>query len=119
MARDRSLDEFAVDAASGAADQESKAGGNGSSADGEGETDGSAEEQTQGSAEEQTQDPAEKSTDVGTDRSAASIGGTEVEPATATYQWDPEGLECPDCGRTVDRVWIQGDERVCSDCKEW
>ena len=115
MARDRSLDEFAVDAASDAADRESTADEKKSSAAEGVETDDPGETEVRDRTDEGTQEPGDAEVDGSVDPTADS----EVEPATATYQWDPEGLECPDCGRTVDRVWIQGEERVCSDCKEW
>ena len=43
----------------------------------------------------------------------------EVESATATYRWDPHGVECPGCGRTVEQRWIHEGRHVCGDCKEW
>ncbi|WP_336024395.1 DUF7573 domain-containing protein [Halobellus salinisoli] len=43
----------------------------------------------------------------------------DVEPASSTYRWSPEGVECAACGRVVDRLWSDGDEHVCIDCKEW
>ncbi|QCC46621.1 DUF7573 domain-containing protein [Halobellus limi] len=116
MARDRSLDEFAVDGASDAADRESTADGEDGSADEE--ADGPEEEASRGSAEETSRESTDEASQT-TDTASDPIGDAEVEPATATYQWDPEGVECPGCGRTVDRLWLQGDERVCADCKEW
>ena len=49
--------------------------------------------------------------------------GTEVEdsvePATVTYGWSPEGAPCDACETVVERRWRDGDDAVCSACKNW
>lgn len=42
----------------------------------------------------------------------------DVEPASATARWAAE-MECPDCGTTEGRLWRDGDQFVCTGCKEW
>jgi len=42
-----------------------------------------------------------------------------VDPAVSTYAWSPDGADCAACGAVVERRWRDGDELVCSDCKEW
>lgn len=37
----------------------------------------------------------------------------------ATYRWTPTGTECPQCGESVEQTWLDGDEYVCSACKNW
>ncbi|KAB1187394.1 MULTISPECIES: zinc ribbon domain-containing protein [Haloferax] len=37
----------------------------------------------------------------------------------ATYRWTPTGTTCPQCGDTVEKTWLDGDEYVCSACKDW
>lgn len=46
-------------------------------------------------------------------------GSDSPEPATPTYQWLPDGVECPECGRAIEERWIHGERHVCADCKEW
>ncbi|WP_313686147.1 DUF7573 domain-containing protein [Halobellus marinus] len=43
----------------------------------------------------------------------------DVEPATATYRWEPDGIECSACGTTVNRLWTGESGQVCAECKEW
>ena len=42
-----------------------------------------------------------------------------VEPTTVTYQWQPEGAVCARCGATTERQWLDDDQLVCPDCKDW
>ena len=42
-----------------------------------------------------------------------------VEPATVTYQWQPEGSTCARCGATTEKRWLDGGQFVCPDCKRW
>ncbi|ELZ89201.1 DUF7573 domain-containing protein [Haloferax sulfurifontis] len=37
----------------------------------------------------------------------------------ATYRWTPEPAACPQCGESVQKRWLDGDEYVCLDCKDW
>ncbi|AKU07954.1 DUF7573 domain-containing protein [Haloferax gibbonsii] len=37
----------------------------------------------------------------------------------ATYRWTPEATPCPQCGESVQKRWLDGDEYVCLDCKDW
>ncbi|RDZ45059.1 hypothetical protein C5B91_08000 [Haloferax sp. Atlit-10N] len=37
----------------------------------------------------------------------------------ATYRWTPEATACPQCGESVRKRWLDGDEYVCLDCKDW
>ncbi|ELZ96523.1 hypothetical protein C440_05228 [Haloferax mucosum ATCC BAA-1512] len=37
----------------------------------------------------------------------------------ATYRWTPDGTTCPACGDTVEKRWLDGDEYVCIECKDW
>ncbi len=43
----------------------------------------------------------------------------DVEPATVTYGWSPEGAPCDACETVVERRWRDGDDAVCSACKNW
>lgn len=45
--------------------------------------------------------------------------GSEVEPPTSTSRWVPAGRECECCEATVNRLWMDEDAVVCSDCKDW
>ncbi|WP_256288830.1 DUF7573 domain-containing protein [Halobellus inordinatus] len=103
MERDRSLEEFVGDAA-----EESGAG--------EPET-----ESENGGAETESGD-GEGEVDTGTRSGDADDGKApidDVEAATATYRWDPDGVECPACGNVADRLWSQDGRHVCVDCKDW
>ncbi|WP_253738114.1 DNA repair protein RadA [Halohasta salina] len=42
-----------------------------------------------------------------------------VEPATVTYQWQPDGTECAQCGATTEQRWLDDGQFVCPDCKSW
>lgn len=42
----------------------------------------------------------------------------EAAPATPTYRFAADG-ECAACGSRTERLWHDGGEYVCADCKEW
>lgn len=42
-----------------------------------------------------------------------------VTPTESTYAWTPGGVDCADCGATVERRWWDSDAFVCTDCKTW
>ena len=136
MGRDRSLDEFvaAEDAPTDDGDADERSAAPASSADA-GASDGSDDTDTVGSDDtdtvgsDDTDAAGSDDTDAtGSDASAdggesathdTSVDGDGVEPAVATYRWDPGGVECPACGRTVEQRWIHEGRHVCADCKEW
>ncbi|GAB3671277.1 DUF7573 domain-containing protein [Halopiger thermotolerans] len=93
MTDDATLSDFGVDAT---------ADGNGSSA---GENAG--DERT---ADDRDRDAAPTERDDGRDRTA-------LNPSLATYACGD--YVCARCGTESDRVWRDGDEFVCPDCKEW
>ena len=95
MTRDRSLDEFA-------------GGGDATNATEEDPVDDNADGGERAAAA--TQDDVASATKGDSD---------DTEPATATYRWDPDGVECPACGATVDRLWSSEAGQVCAECKEW
>lgn len=77
---------------------------------------------------EPTDPPAEDDADApaeGDDATTSPTGGTDVDAATVTYAWSPEGGACDACGEPVDRRWRAGvgaedpDSLVCDGCKEW
>ena len=41
------------------------------------------------------------------------------EPAVSTYQWLAEPAACPQCGESTNRLWRDGSDAVCPDCKSW
>ena len=43
----------------------------------------------------------------------------DVDPATPTATWSPEGAPCGVCGDVVQRRWREGESLVCSACKAW
>ncbi|WP_144905294.1 DUF7573 domain-containing protein [Halobellus captivus] len=90
MSRDRSLDEFA------------------GTVDGDPGDDVQSDIDVEGDA--QATDGTRTNVDTQTD---------DVDPAATTYQWDPDGVECAECGQTVDRRWSQDGGHVCADCKDW
>jgi len=103
MERDRSLEEFVGDAAeeSGADEPETES------------ENGGAETE---SGDDETEAHTETHSDDADDTETHS---DDVEPATATYRWDPDGVECPACGNVADRLWSQDGRHVCVDCKDW
>jgi len=118
MARDRSLDEFATDDAGDPAETEQRG-----SADAEEHApeadEGERDESGDVEADESGDAEPDESGDAEPDEPDDPIQDSEIDPAATTYQWDPAGVDCADCGRSVDRLWVQEDERVCPDCKEW
>jgi hypothetical protein len=94
MPEDRSLDEFAVDAA----DPDESAGTTDADAvDGKERADGDAvdrEETTDGDA-------------------------VDVDPAVSMSTWTTDGAACDRCGDRVARRWLDDGALVCGDCKEW
>ena len=116
MGRDRSLDEFvaAEDAPTDDGDADERSAAPASSADA-GANDGSDDTDTVGSDDTDTVG----SDDTDATGSDAPVDGGGGEPAVATYRWDPGGVECPACGRTVEQRWIHEGRHVCADCKEW
>lgn len=59
-------------------------------------------------------EPADDHDDIAPDQDNASI-----EPATATYRWQPDSATCEDCGATTERQWLDDGAFVCPDCKSW
>ena len=129
MTRDRSLDEF-VGGGGGTddADTESDADENADAVAGDGVTDADegeneSVESAEGGADRT--DGAEGGADRGNDAEdvVALSDEADVDPATPTYRWTPEGAACDWCGRIVERRWVDdGDDDdafVCDDCKEW
>jgi hypothetical protein len=140
MARNSSLDEFGV---GGSADDASDEAGTAVDGTDTGDADTGAEtaadgtDTAAGDAVPTTDErpPTESGTPAAAERddadaATAQADGTDtdagdapradgVDPAVATYRWDPDGLECAACGSSVDRVWRQDDDHVCADCKEW
>ncbi|MGB9956684.1 DUF7573 domain-containing protein [Haloferax prahovense] len=71
--------------------------------------------------------PADESTPVASDSADAS-DTTDSDDADAdsrdvstlaTYRWTPKAAACPRCGESVQKRWLDGDEYVCLDCKDW
>lgn len=56
---------------------------------------------------------------VGGDSDGVDPTVENTSSALTTYGWTPDGVECADCGATVERRWRDGDELVCADCKPW
>ncbi|KAB1198048.1 MULTISPECIES: hypothetical protein [Haloferax] len=75
-----------------------------------GSTDEEATEDERGDAEE----PASETTGEAT--------RSESEPdvdTLATYRWTPTGTTCPQCGDSVEKTWLDDEEYVCAECKDW
>jgi hypothetical protein len=64
-------------------------------------------------------DTEEDSRDHESDGGGDDPTTAEVDPATATYRWQPDGAVCARCGATTERQWRDDDEFVCPDCKAW
>ena len=129
MTRDRSLDEF-FGGDGGADDSETESAGDGDE-NGDGVVDADAGEI------ESAEDTENAGDDAGGADDAADAVDTlpdaaDVDPATPTYRWTPEGAACESCGRVVERRWAadESDDSddsddgdavafVCDDCKEW
>ncbi|RDZ52917.1 hypothetical protein C5C07_14275 [Haloferax sp. Atlit-4N] len=63
-----------------------------------------------GAADEPTVADDAVDSDVADDRDVSTL---------ATYRWTPEATPCPQCGESVQKRWLDGDEYVCLDCKDW
>lgn len=62
----------------------------------------------------------EESDGAGTDASSEADRALDaVDPATPTYRWDADGLDCTACGSHVERGWFDDGAFVCPDCTEW
>lgn len=108
MGRDRSLDEFfSRSDADGERDAE---GGTDGAADPADERDGSGEERGAHDSAATGAAPAE---------AAGETTSDAVEPAVATYRFDPGGAACAACGAPVEARWLDEGRVVCTDCKEW
>jgi hypothetical protein len=68
------------------------------------ETEATLDDADATTAEAETNDGDDSSTDADT---------------LATYRWTPTGTTCPQCGTSVEKTWLDGDEYVCVDCKNW
>ncbi|CQR48869.1 MULTISPECIES: DUF7573 domain-containing protein [Haloferax] len=71
-----------------------------------------------GAADEPTADADADGPDVA-DAPADSAADTPDVSTLATYRWTPEATPCPQCGESVQKRWLDGDEYVCLDCKDW
>lgn len=102
MSRDASLSDFAA-----------------SDADDETEDDGPRDDESgdAGSTTDgETDHPADEEASASLDSESATV---DADPATTTFAWSPDGAACARCGETVRRRWRDGDDVVCSDCKDW
>jgi|APHM01.1.fsa_nt_gi hypothetical protein len=123
MSEDRPLTDFvADDAAAGddsdeAADSDVEATNvdNGTGAADVDSDTGSADTGTDADAAEANTNAAEA---AGGNAAGSSVD-SDIEPATPTYRWQPEGATCADCGATTERQWRDDDAFVCADCKSW
>ncbi|RLM56453.1 hypothetical protein DVK02_08045 [Halobellus sp. Atlit-31R] len=121
MARDRSLDEFVGgDAAASAGDSD---GGDEAASAGDSEDDEYGDSDHSGAESEAAAEDRGDSDEVARTDAGGDTGGdaepTDTESATVTYRWSPDGVECPRCGRDAERLWLDGGQHVCDDCKEW
>ncbi|WP_435183234.1 DUF7573 domain-containing protein [Halobellus sp. EA9] len=109
MGRDRSLDEFVGGGSDGAE----------SDSDGD-DRDASVDVDTDSESGSDPDLDADDGSDADSDE-ADLPDPQDVEPAAATYRWEPDGAECPACGATVERLWSgeDGKGQVCADCKDW
>jgi hypothetical protein len=131
MARDRSLDEFvggerktddsadgerataASDSGDGATDDAVPEDG-GESVDADAVPEDSMESADADAVPEDSEESVDEAENELTDPAP-----DDVEPATATYRWEPDGIECSACGTTVNRLWTGESGQVCAECKEW
>lgn len=132
MARDRSLDEFvggerktddsadgerataASDSGDGATDDAVPEDG-GELAD---DADAVPEDRMESADADAVPEDSEESVDEA-ENELTDPAPDDVEPATATYRWEPDGIECSACGTTVNRLWTGESGLVCAECKEW
>lgn len=50
---------------------------------------------------------------------AESTEASDIEPATVTARFRPDGGQCAGCGSTVQRRWEQAGAFYCRECKRW
>jgi hypothetical protein len=117
VTENRSLDDFL----GGDAATDGESDGDDGSTDGDEPTGGDAsvedaDERAENAADASVEDAADGEE---TDDSVDVAPAADVAPAVATYRWDPAGVACPVCSEPVDRLWLDGDEQVCADCKSW
>ncbi|WP_089881099.1 DUF7573 domain-containing protein [Halogeometricum limi] len=115
MTTDRSLDEFLAGDDSDEADETDETPDS---------DDGAETELADTDEEEPVTDEEESLSDEETpaierDTATEPVDPETVAPAVGTYRFDPDGVDCPRCGETVDRLWLDDDEQVCKDCKDW
>ena len=72
-----------------------------------------AEDET---VDDETLDEKAVSDDETLDEKAVSDDETDT---LATYRWTPTGTACPQCGSSVEKTWLDGEEYVCAECKNW
>lgn len=53
------------------------------------------------------------------DSEPESGDASDVEPATTTARFVPDGQVCARCGETAGRCWESAEGLVCPSCKEW
>ncbi|MFC6874590.1 DUF7573 domain-containing protein [Halobellus marinus] len=131
MARDRSLDEF-VGGERKTDDSTDGEGATAASDSGDGATDDAVPEDggesvdadavPEDSMESADADAVPEDSEESVDEAENELtdpAPDDVEPATATYRWEPDGIECSACGTTVNRLWTGESGQVCAECKEW
>jgi len=64
-------------------------------------------------------EPDESSEEPDQARSPGTEASAPEDPDPATARWTPDGEACASCGETVTRLWLDGGQRVCRDCKNW
>lgn len=69
-------------------------------------------------SDEETADAEVEAADSETTTAESKPSEDDVE-TLATYRWTPTGTTCPKCGDTVEKTWLDGEEYVCADCKNW
>lgn len=110
MGEDASIDEFVTTVD----EHDGTGGGNGTDRADRTEHDGSEDANATGS-DGVAAEAGERESDI----RAESEPDDAVVPTVTTYAWTPAGATCEACGATTERRWRNGDELVCSDCKEW
>ncbi|MFA1609411.1 DUF7573 domain-containing protein [Halobellus rubicundus] len=129
MGRDRSLDEF-VGGGSDGAETDSDGDDHDAGVDVDADSDSDPDVDESADSDPGIDTDAESNSvpdvdaDIESDADSDESGHPDpqdVEPAAATYRWEPDGAECPACGATVERLWSgeDGKGQVCADCKDW
>ncbi|WP_148414811.1 zinc ribbon domain-containing protein [Haloferax sp. KTX1] len=72
-----------------------------------------------GAADEPTADADADGSDVADDPGDSDDPDDRGVSTLATYRWTSESTPCPQCGESVQKRWLDGDEYVCLDCKDW